>query len=179
MISISPILALRIVQVVVPIQLLLWKDRMKVLTWWVQINSLTLNVPIPDKKKKLAYNFIFTLLCGASKGFMKAYIAFIKPFENLSSFLLQYNFLKCEGREGLRVLTRKPITSNLILSKHLPFQNQQQKHQKKMWDMFKVNNKNTRTTLHLLRTLNCTCWKLFRNLTFPFNACSRDAAIEQ
>ena len=25
--------------------------------------------------------FIFTLLCGASKGFMKAFKAFIKPFE--------------------------------------------------------------------------------------------------
>ena len=151
MISISPILALRIVQVVVPIQLLLWKDRMKVLTWWVQINSLTLNVPIPDKKKKLAYNFIFTLLCGASKGFMKAYIAFIKPFENLSSFLLQYNFLKCEGREGLRVLTRKPITSNLILSKHLPVQNQQQKHQKKMWECLKLTTKTPEQ--------HCTCWE--------------------
>ena len=31
---------------------------------------LTLNVPIPDKVKKLSQIFIFTLLCGASKGFM-------------------------------------------------------------------------------------------------------------
>ena len=32
---------------------------------------LTLNGPIPDKVKKLSQIFIFTLLCGASKGFMK------------------------------------------------------------------------------------------------------------
>ena len=38
---------------------------------------LTLNVPIPDKVQKLSEVFIFTLLCGASKGFMKAF----KPFE--------------------------------------------------------------------------------------------------
>ena len=35
-------------------------------------SHLTLNVPIPDKVKKLSQIFIFTLLCGASKGFMKA-----------------------------------------------------------------------------------------------------------
>ena len=39
---------------------------------------LTRNVLIPDKVKKLSYIFIFTRLCGASKGFIKA---FIKPFE--------------------------------------------------------------------------------------------------
>ena len=33
---------------------------------------LTLNVPIPGKVKKVSEIFIFTLLCGASKGFMKA-----------------------------------------------------------------------------------------------------------
>ena len=42
---------------------------------------LTLNVPIPDKKKKLTEMFILTLLCSASIGFMKALKAFIKPFE--------------------------------------------------------------------------------------------------
>ena len=36
-------------------------------------SKLTLNVPIPNKVKKLSYIFIFTLLCGASKGFMKAF----------------------------------------------------------------------------------------------------------
>ena len=46
-----------------------------------EIKILTLNVPIPDKVKKLSKNFTFTLLCGASKGFMKAFKAFIKPFE--------------------------------------------------------------------------------------------------
>ena len=43
--------------------------------------SLTLSVPIPDEEKELTLNFIFTLLCGASKGFMKALKAFIKPFK--------------------------------------------------------------------------------------------------
>ena len=33
---------------------------------------LTLSVPIPDEHKKLSEIFIFTLLCGSSKGFMKA-----------------------------------------------------------------------------------------------------------
>ena len=42
---------------------------------------LTLNVPIPDKVKKLSKIFIHTLPFGASKGFMKALKAFIKPFE--------------------------------------------------------------------------------------------------
>ena len=36
---------------------------------------------IPDKEKKLTQIFIFTLLCGATKDFMKALKAFIKPFE--------------------------------------------------------------------------------------------------
>ena len=37
------------------------------------INKLWPNVPISHKKKKLAYIFTFTLLCGASKRFMKAF----------------------------------------------------------------------------------------------------------
>ena len=36
--------------------------------------------PIPDEEKKVIYIFIFTLLYGASKGFMNAFKAFIKPF---------------------------------------------------------------------------------------------------
>ena len=42
---------------------------------------LTLPVPVPDEEKKLRYMFIFTLLCDASKGFMKASKAFIELFE--------------------------------------------------------------------------------------------------
>ena len=42
---------------------------------------LILPVPIPDEEKKLTEIFIFTRLCGASKGFMKVLEAFIKPFE--------------------------------------------------------------------------------------------------
>ena len=41
---------------------------------------LIFNGPIPDKKKKLT-QVIFALLFGASKGFMKAFKALIKPFE--------------------------------------------------------------------------------------------------
>ena len=38
--------------------------------------------PAPGlREKKLTYTFIFALLCGASKGFMKALKAFIKPFD--------------------------------------------------------------------------------------------------
>ena len=37
--------------------------------------------PIPGEEKNLSQIFIFTLLCGASKGFMKTFKAFIKPFE--------------------------------------------------------------------------------------------------
>ena len=36
---------------------------------------LIFNGPIPDKKKKLTQVFIFALLFGASKGFMKAFEA--------------------------------------------------------------------------------------------------------
>ena len=46
-----------------------------------QIRYLTLPVPIPDEEKKLTQTFIFTLICGASKVFMKVLRAFIKPFE--------------------------------------------------------------------------------------------------
>ena len=47
----------------------------------VAVTLLTLNVPIPDKKKKITEIFILTLPCGAAKGFTKALKAFIKPFE--------------------------------------------------------------------------------------------------
>ena len=46
-----------------------------------QLGLLTLPATIPDEEKKLTEIFIFTLICGASKGFMKAFKAFIKPFE--------------------------------------------------------------------------------------------------
>ena len=38
----------------------------------ISAKVLTLSAPIPDEEKKLSEIFIFTLLCGASKGFMKA-----------------------------------------------------------------------------------------------------------
>ena len=48
--------------------------------------GLTLSAPcISENRVKIKINlnaFIFTHLCGASKGFMKAFKAFIKPFES-------------------------------------------------------------------------------------------------
>ena len=47
-----------------------------------QLNCcLALLVLIPDEEKKLSWIFIFTLLCAVSKGFLKAFKAFKKPFE--------------------------------------------------------------------------------------------------
>ena len=45
------------------------------------IGLLTLPVSIPDKEKKVSQIFILILLRSASKSFMKALNAFIKPFE--------------------------------------------------------------------------------------------------
>ena len=42
---------------------------------------LIIPVPIPNEEKKLSQIFIFTLLYGAWKHFMKALKAFIKPIE--------------------------------------------------------------------------------------------------
>ena len=42
---------------------------------------LTRLFSIPDKEKKFKLIFISTLFCGASKGFMRAFKAFIKPSE--------------------------------------------------------------------------------------------------
>ena len=48
------------------------------------LSQLTLLAPCVSEsylKIKINLNFYFALLCGASKGFMKASKAFIKPFE--------------------------------------------------------------------------------------------------
>ena len=45
------------------------------------MRDLILSVPILGKERKLTSIFIFTLLCGASKGFMEALKDFRKPFE--------------------------------------------------------------------------------------------------
>ena len=45
-----------------------------------QKSSLTFPTPISDEEKKLNRIFLFPLFWGASKGFMKALQAFIKPF---------------------------------------------------------------------------------------------------
>ena len=43
--------------------------------------AFNLSRPNSEQKENIKLNFIFTLLCGASKGFMKVLKAFIKPFE--------------------------------------------------------------------------------------------------
>ena len=46
--------------------------------------GLTLPAPCISEsclKMKIDLKFFFTLLCGASRGFVKAFKAFIKPFE--------------------------------------------------------------------------------------------------
>ena len=43
---------------------------------------LTLPVPMPDKDNKLTSVFLWTLFCGASKGFMKALKAIPQRIEN-------------------------------------------------------------------------------------------------
>ena len=60
---------------------------------------LTLPVLIPDEEKKLSWIFTFTLVCGASKGFMKA----LKAFQ------------KCTGREGLKsyLVLINPFSTNV------------------------------------------------------------------
>ena len=89
----------------------LFEDFMRKISY---LSLLTLPVPCPDKEKKLTQIFIFTLFCGASKGFMNAWNAFIKPFETprknlkieiLVNFHFEYNFLKCtEGRKEIDFL---------------------------------------------------------------------------
>ena len=56
-------------------------SRPKELSRSVGTGYLSLLVAIPGEQKKITYIFIFTLLCGASKGFMNALKAFIKYFE--------------------------------------------------------------------------------------------------
>ena len=45
------------------------------------LSVVTIPVPIPDQEEKLPSIFIFTLLCGVLKGFMKTLKASIKLFE--------------------------------------------------------------------------------------------------
>ena len=45
----------------------------------VWCSTLTVSSPNPGGREKIKVNFIFALLCGGSKGFMKALKAFIKP----------------------------------------------------------------------------------------------------
>ena len=47
----------------------------------LNMQKLTLPVPIPDKEKKITQIFNFTLPCGASNSFLKAFNTFIKLFE--------------------------------------------------------------------------------------------------
>ena len=70
------------------------------------IIELTLPDAIPDGERKLTELFIFSLLCVVSKGFMKAFKAFIKPFDatqrslkiNLIFVLIQLSEMHRAGR---------------------------------------------------------------------------------
>ena len=44
-------------------------------------SGFNLTIPIPILAEESKLTFIFTLLCGVSKGFMKTFKAFIKPCE--------------------------------------------------------------------------------------------------
>ena len=47
----------------------------------VRRSSINSSRPDPGRRDKINLNLFFTLLCGASKSFMKALKAFIKPCE--------------------------------------------------------------------------------------------------
>ena len=68
-----------------------------------ELGVLTLPVPIPDEEKKISSTFIFTLLCGISKCFMKALKAFIKHFEvpqrSIKNKNLTYFFISIQPSE--------------------------------------------------------------------------------
>ena len=63
-------------------------------------------------REKIKLNLFFTLLCGTSKGFLKAFKVFIKPFEVpqrrvkikvLTWFLFQYNLKEMHGMLRIKV----------------------------------------------------------------------------
>ena len=71
--------------------------------------SITLPVPILEEERKIAQIFIFTQLCGDSKGFKKVLKAIIKPFEAPKrsvkrKFKLIFHLVQLseKQREGLR-----------------------------------------------------------------------------
>ena len=75
----------------------------------VEPQMLTFPVPNPDEEKKLPSIFIFTLLRGPSKGFVKTLKAFIKPFEAPQrsekikievNFYFNINFLNAQDEKG-------------------------------------------------------------------------------
>ena len=58
---------------------------------------------MPDEKKKLTQILILTLLCGASKGFIQAFKAFIKPYETPQRSVkikININFLNVRDGKG-------------------------------------------------------------------------------
>ena len=76
--------------------------------------TFTLPITIPDRKRKLTSIFIFTLVCGASKGFMKALEAFTKPFEahkelQKQKFTLIFILIQVSEMHGARSVKNKPL----------------------------------------------------------------------
>ena len=49
--------------------------------YWIKILRINPSRLDAGRREEINLNFIFTLPCRASKGFMKALMAFIKPFE--------------------------------------------------------------------------------------------------
>ena len=71
---------------------------------WVNKRYLTLPVRYISEsciEIKIKLIFFFTLLCGASKGFMKAFKAFKKPFE-VPQISVNFSLGPGLGREGFK-----------------------------------------------------------------------------
>ena len=76
------------------------------------LSYLTLSVTFPDKEEKLTWIFVFALLCGASKGFMKVLKAFIKPFEQPHRSVkikIYYGLIFKDLRSLIETFTTLPI----------------------------------------------------------------------
>ena len=72
-------------------------------------------------KIKIKLNFIFTILCGASKSFMKVFKAFIKPFEVPQrsvkiKFNLIFSLLPGLGWEGLNCPSKTTLLEVIFFS---------------------------------------------------------------
>ena len=71
-------------------------------------------------------------------------------------YLNSYSFKISKVRgNGLTSEIYQQLPVNLVPQKHLPAQSQQQKHYKKVWNIFKISNKRTRT--RSMTSIWCLC----------------------